>query len=63
MNITNTGRVKNVQIFGKYGSDQISGVDIRKKLNLKSTFMRFKFIEDKKYISDNENPNISIEKI
>ncbi len=62
LNITNTGRVKNVKIFGKYGSDQISGVDIRKKMNLKSTFMRFKFIEDKKDISDNNNSNIPIEK-
>ena len=62
LNITNTGRVKNVKIFGKYSSDQISGVDIRKRMNLKSTFMRFKFIEDKKYISDNDNSNIPIEK-
>ena len=62
LNITNTGRVKNVKIFGKYGSDQISGVDIRKRMNLKSTFMRFKFIEDKKYISDNDNSNYPIEK-
>lgn len=62
LNITNTGRVKNVKIFGKYGSDQISGVDIRKRMNLKSTFMRFKFIKDKKYISDNDNPNNPIEK-
>ena len=62
LNITNTGRVKNVKIFGKYGSDQILGVDIRKRMNLKSTFMRFKFIEDKKYISDNDNSNNPIEK-
>ena len=62
LNITNTGRVKNVKIVGKYGSDQISGVDIRKRMNLKSTFMRFKFIEDKKYITDNDNSNIPIEK-
>ena len=62
LNITKTGRVKNVKIFGKYGSDQISGVDIRKRMNLKSTFMRFKFIEDKKYISDNDNSNNPIEK-
>ncbi len=62
LNITNTGRVKNVKIFGKYGSDQISGVDIRKRMNLKSTFMRFKFVKDKKYISDNDNSNIPIEK-
>ena len=62
LNITNTGRVKNVKIFGKYASDQISGVDIRKRMNLKSTFVRFKFVEDKKYISDNDNSNIPIEK-
>ncbi len=62
LNITNTGRVKNLKIFGKYGSDQISGVDIRKRMNLKSTFIRFKFIEDKKFISDNDNSNIPIEK-
>ena len=62
LNITNTGRVKNVKIFGKYGSDQISGVDIRKRMNLKSTFVRFKFIENKKYISDNDNSNNPIEK-
>ena len=62
LNITNTGRVKNVKIFGKYGSDQISGVDIRKRMNLKSTLMRFKFIKDKKYISDNDNSNNPIEK-
>ncbi len=62
LNITNTGRVKNVNIFGKYGSDQISGVDIRKRMNLKSTFMRFKFIEDKKSISYNDNSNIPVEK-
>ena len=62
LNITNTGRVKNVKIFGKYGSDQISGVEIRKRMNLRSTFMRFKFIEDKKSISENDNSNIPIEK-
>ena len=28
LNITSTGRVKNVKIHGDYGSDQISGVDI-----------------------------------
>ena len=46
LNITNTGRVKNVKVQGYYGSDQISGVDIRKKLNLKSTLVRFQLIED-----------------
>ena len=47
LDITNSGRVKTVKIFGDSGSDQISGVDIRKRLNLKSSLVRFKFIEDK----------------
>ena len=50
LNITNTGRVKNVKIQGDHGSAQISGLDIRKKMNLKSTLVRFKLIEE------NENP-------
>ena len=41
--------VKNlVRLIGDFGSDKISGVDFRKRLNLKSTFVRFKFIEEKK---------------
>jgi len=46
LNITDTGRVKNVKLYGAYGSDQISGVDLRKKLGLNSTFVRFKLIEE-----------------
>ncbi len=61
LNITNTGRVKNVKLFGNYGSYQMTGVDLRKKLDLKSNFIRFKFIEDKKIISDNENYSIPSE--
>jgi stage II sporulation protein D len=45
LNITNTGRVKNVKLFGAFGSDQMSGVDLRKKLGLNSTLVRFNFIE------------------
>ena len=58
LNITNTGRVKNVKIFGDYGSDQISGVDIRKRMNLRSTFVRFKFIEDSETKSNKLNPEL-----
>ena len=54
LNITNTGRVKNVKIQGDYGSDQISGVDIRKRMDLKSTLVRFKLIENNETKSDNE---------
>ncbi len=46
LNITSTGRVKNVRLVGAYGSDQLSGVDLRKKLDLNSNLMRFKFIGD-----------------
>ena len=46
LDITNTGRVKNLKLFGAYGSDVISGVDLRKRLRLKSNFVRFKFFEE-----------------
>ena len=55
LDITNTGRVKNVKIQGENGSYQISGVNIRKRMNLKSTLIRFKLIEDKQTKSDDEN--------
>ena len=38
--------MKNVKIIGAYGSDQISGVVLRKRLGLKSNFVRFKFFEE-----------------
>ena len=47
LDITSTGRVKNVNLIGAYGSDQISGVVLRKRLGLKSNFVRFKFFEEK----------------
>ncbi len=46
LDITRTGRVKNVKLFGDYGSDKMSGVDLRKRLGLKSNFARFKFFEE-----------------
>ncbi len=46
LSITSTGRVKNVKLFGAYGSDQMLGVDLRKRLGLKSNFVRFKFFEE-----------------
>tara|TARA_B100000482_G_scaffold145728_1_gene107994 strand:- start:367 stop:1197 length:831 start_codon:yes stop_codon:yes gene_type:complete len=58
LNITNTGRVKNVKIYGNYGSDQISGVDIRQRMNLKSTLVRFKFVEDNEIEYNINNPRI-----
>ena len=58
LNVTSTGRVKNVKIYGDFGTDQISGVDIRKRMNLKSTLVRFKFIEDNETKSSDEIPEL-----
>ena len=58
LNVTGTGRVKNVRIHGDFGTDQMSGVDIRKRMNLKSNLVRFKFIEVNKTKSDNENSKL-----
>jgi len=46
LDITSTGRVKNLKLIGAYGSVQKSGVAFRKKLGLNSNFMRFKFFEE-----------------
>ena len=58
LNVTSTGRVKSVRIHGDFGSDQISGVDIRKRMNLNSTLVRFKFIEDNETKSSDESPKL-----
>ena len=58
LNVTSTGRVKNARIHGDYGTDEISGVDIRKRMNLKSTLVRFKFVEDNEIKSTNVNPKL-----
>jgi len=46
LEITSTGRVKNVKLIGDYDSDQMSGVVLRKRLGLNSNFVRFKFFEE-----------------
>jgi len=46
LDITSTGRVKNVKLIGANGSDKMSGVVLRKKLGLKSNLVRFKFFEE-----------------
>ena len=58
LNVTNTGRVKNIKIYGDFGSDQMSGIDFRKRMNLKSTLVRFKFIEDNETKSNNNAPKL-----
>ena len=59
LNVTSTGRVKNVRIQGDFGTDQISGAEIRKRMNLKSTLVRFKFTEVKESESINESFKLS----
>jgi stage II sporulation protein D len=53
LNITSTGRLKDVKLFGDYGYVHMSGVDLRKKLGLKSNFVRFKFLDEE---SNNKFP-------
>ena len=60
LNITNTGRVKNVKIQGDFGSEIISGTDIRKRMNLKSSLVRFKLIEDSKHKSEPDDSGLLI---
>ena len=62
LNISSTGRVKNLRIHGDFGTAEISGVDIRKRMKLKSTLVRFKFIEDNKTkFSDESSKLLSAE--
>jgi len=46
LDITKTGRVKNIKLIGNYGSLDFSGTSLRKKMGLKSTLFRFNFIEN-----------------
>ena len=58
LNVSNTGRVKNIKIHGNFGSNQISGVDMRRIMNLNSTLVRFKFIENNENIFNDINPKL-----
>ena len=53
LDITKTGRIKNIKLIGNYGSLNLSGTNLRKKMGLKSTLFRFKFIT----ITANEEKN------
>ncbi len=46
IDISSTGRVKNVKVIGANGFDQITGTVLRKRLNLNSSFVRFQFVEE-----------------
>ena len=62
IDITKTGRIKNIKLIGYYGSLDFSGTSLRKKMGLKSTLFRFNFIEvNTKYKNNNiKNSNKSL---
>ena len=43
LELTGSGRIKKVEIFGKWGSEILTGKELREILNLKSTLIRFEF--------------------
>ena len=59
LNITKTGRIKNIKLIGSYGSFNISGTNLRKKMGLKSTLFRLKFITDDTHQGKNKVNSIS----
>jgi len=60
LNISQTGRIKQMKISGKYDSKEISGKEFRSKLKLKSTLFRFKYLYNiDNEINDNIQSNIS----
>ena len=59
LDITKTGRVKNIKLIGNYGSLDFSGTNLRKKMGLKSTLFRFKFITHNTYKEKNKIKNLN----
>ena len=59
LDITKTGRVKNIKLIGNYGSLSLSGTNLRKKMGLKSTLFRFKFIKVNSHKEKNTIKNFS----
>ena len=43
LELTGSGRIKKVEIFGRWGSEILTGKELREILNLKSTLVRFEF--------------------
>ncbi len=58
LDITKTGRVKKVKVIGNYGSLNFSGANLRKKMGLKSTLFRFKFIDSSTHKEKNKVRNL-----
>ena len=59
LDITKTGRVKNIKLIGNYGSLDYSGTNLRKKMGLKSTLFRFKFIKVNNVKEKNKSNNLN----
>ncbi len=59
LDITKTGRVKNIKLIGNYGSLDLSGTNLRKKMGLKSTLFRFKFIKVNNVKEKNKSNNLN----
>ena len=54
LDVTQTGRVKNIKLIGNYGPIDFSGENIRKKMGLKSSLFRVKFIGNNTQQEKNE---------
>ncbi len=57
LDITKTGRVKNIKLTGNYGSLDFSGTSLRKKMGLQSTLFRVNFIEANAHQENNKIKN------
>ncbi len=56
LDFSKTGRIKNIKLIGNYGSVDLSGTNFRKKLDLKSTLFKLKFLTNEKG-EENKNAN------
>ena len=59
LDITKTGRVKNIKLIGNYGSLYFSGTNLRKKMGLKSTLFRTKFMSVNTHKEKNKIENFN----
>ena len=59
LDISKTGRIKNIKLIGNYGSLDFSGTNLRKKMGLKSTLFRFKFITNDSLQEKNKTKDLN----
>ena len=60
LDLTKTGRIKNIKLIGNSGSIDIAGKNLRKKMGLKSTLFRFKFLKNNSGEETQKNLNPSL---